>query len=61
MDLLQGAGDGAASIPDYPDDAEIPSGEEGISWAIQAANEIKAQGNDSFKQASFLSSTLKGS
>lgn len=41
---------GVQSIPDYPDDAEIPPGTEGVNWIIAAASEIKGQGNDSFKQ-----------
>ena len=37
-------------IPEYPDDADIPSGADGIEWVIKTASDIKALGNEKFKQ-----------
>ena len=38
------------SLPDYPDDADIPAGGEGVSYMINAAEQIKAAGNALFKE-----------
>lgn len=40
----------AASLPDYPEDAELPSGEAGVSFVLKAAEDIKSKGNALFKQ-----------
>lgn len=36
--------------PAYPDDAEVPEGTSALNFHIQAASEIRAAGNDLFKQ-----------
>lgn len=38
------------SLPDYPDDADIPAGGEGVSYMINAAEQVKAAGNALFKE-----------
>ena len=38
------------SLPDYPDDADIPAGGEGVSYMINAAKKVKAAGNALFKE-----------
>lgn len=41
-------------LPDYPEDADIPGGEEGIQWVLKAAEELKAKGNAAFKVVELL-------
>lgn len=40
-------------FPSHPDDAPIPPGADGIEWRLNAAEAIRVQGNEFFKQADY--------